>query len=72
MKQGYIYDQVLKLCRDKGATDTYGRNAAMQCQEEYNRGKYQTVSKLIDKHVADALKMTKRDKFAKQSTRKTK
>lgn len=27
MKQGYIYDQVLKLCRDKGAADTYGRNA---------------------------------------------
>lgn len=72
MKQGYIYDQVLKLCRDKGAADTYSRNAAMQCQEEYNRGKYQTVSKLLDKHVTEALKMTKRDKFAKQALRKTK
>jgi hypothetical protein len=65
IKQGFVYDQVLKRCLQEGASQTESRNAAQMADEDYRKGKYKSISKMIDGYVAKALKNTKLSNFGK-------
>lgn len=43
MKDGYVYDQVLKLCLDNNCSQTESKNAAQMANEDYKKGKYTSV-----------------------------
>lgn len=66
MKDGYVYDQVLKLRLDNNCSQIESRNAAQMANEDYKKGKYTSVSKLINGYLNQAIKNTKQFNKAKK------
>ena len=69
IKTGFVYDSVLKRCLEMGCTQTESTNAAVMADEDYRKGKYSNISKMIDSYVAKAVKNTKITKLGKSGLR---
>jgi len=60
MTNDFIYNQVLKGALHRGASQTMSTNEAVQAVEKYKKGQFKKAIDLIELHIKQAVKLSKK------------
>ena len=62
MNSNYICESVEKACINAGASQVNARNAGIKAADDWKKGNYGKLTKMIDAAIKESIKLTKKDK----------